>query len=158
MNDLVDASGWLYKVREWCVRYLPAEAAGTVCAVVGAFLAWKFTEDRAVAALIGTVSECIGFYGVIVVAELRRRRSDRPTRVTSSAWRVFAATVAEFGGAELLDSLLVRPLAMYAGPLVVGNVAGGVLLGKVLADLVFYGCAIISYEFIRHHARPGCVF
>jgi ornithine decarboxylase len=54
----------------------------------------------------------------------------------------------EFGPAELTDTLLVRPAAMFLGSLATGNVLVGVLIGKVAADLVFYGLAISSYEFV----------
>ncbi len=53
----------------------------------------------------------------------------------------------EFGPAELLDSFLVRPLAMYLGPIVVGSLTAGVILGKIAADVVFYTLAIVGYEF-----------
>jgi hypothetical protein len=158
MSDLVRASRWLYKVREWCARYLPAEVTGTVVAVVGAVVVSANTDDRLVAAIVGTFGEGVGFYGVIVVGELRRRSTGGRSVTIRMVLLVVGATAAEFGGAELLDSLLVRPLAMYVGPLLIGNVAGGVVIGKLLADLVFYGCVISSYELIRRHARSWHAF
>lgn len=152
MGDLVRGSRWLYKVREWSTRYLPAEVTGTVVAVVSAVVGWANTGDRAIAAFVGTVGEGIGFYAVIVVGELRRRSSGGHPVTVRVVSLVFVTMVAEFGGAELLDSLLVRPLAMYVGPLLVGNVAGGVVVGKLLADLVFYGFVVSSYEWIRRHS------
>jgi hypothetical protein len=158
LSDLVRESRWLYKVREWCARYLPAEVTGTVVAVVGAVVVSVNTDDRAIAAFVGTFGEGVGFYGVIVVGQLRRRRVDgRPVTIRTVVL-VVVATVAEFGGAELLDSLLVRPLAMYVGPLLIGNVAGGIVMGKILADLVFYGFVISSYELIRRRSRSWHAF
>jgi hypothetical protein len=60
----------------------------------------------------------------------------------------------EFGPAEALDTLALRPFAMYVGPLVVGNVMLGVLVGKLVADVTFYGFAIVGYEIlVRRRAR-----
>ena len=60
---------------------------------------------------------------------------------------VLALTVVEFGPAELADTILIRPAAMFLGSLATGNILVGVLIGKVAADLAFYGLAITSYEF-----------
>ena len=45
-----------------------------------------------------------------------------------------------------LDSVAVRPLAFYLGPLMFGNVIAGWMFGKLISDLAFYGCTIFSYE------------
>jgi hypothetical protein len=52
----------------------------------------------------------------------------------------------EFGPAELIDSIAVRPVAFYAGPLIFDNTIGGWIFGKLAADLAFYFCAIFAYE------------
>jgi hypothetical protein len=52
----------------------------------------------------------------------------------------------EFGPAEVFDSVLLRPLLMYAGPVVTGQFIAGTLLGKLLADVAFYAFAITGYE------------
>ena len=57
-----------------------------------------------------------------------------------------AAAVVEFGPAEIVDTVLIRPAAMFLASLATGNVIVGVLIGKVAADIVFYGLAITSYE------------
>lgn len=157
MDDTGRAPLWRRKAYQWCARYLPAELVGTVFAMVGALFAWRFTNDRAVTAFAATVAEFVGFYGLVVGRELWQRR------VVPGAWSVkanrlvLAAIVAEFGAAEILDSLLVRPAAMYVGPLVTGHAAAGALLGKILADLLFYACAIVSYEIVLRRSRLGRV-
>ena len=65
---------------------------------------------------------------------------------------LLADLLREFGPAEALDSFALRPLAMYAGPLVTGDLLTGTLLGKVVADLVFYAIAACAYE--RRRTRP----
>lgn len=59
-----------------------------------------------------------------------------------------AAAVVEFGPAEILDTVLIRPAAMYLASWATGNVVVGVLIGKVAADVIFYGLAITSYEML----------
>ena len=61
----------------------------------------------------------------------------------------------EFGPAELVDSVAVRPVAFYVGPLIFDNTIIGWIFGKLVADLAFYLCAIVSYErFNELLARP----
>ncbi|MCI0688045.1 MAG: hypothetical protein L0Y54_12520 [Sporichthyaceae bacterium] len=38
--------------------------------------------------------------------------------------------VLEFGPAEVLDTVLIRPAAMYLGPILVGSPPAGVVTGK----------------------------
>ena len=52
----------------------------------------------------------------------------------------------QFGPAELIDSIAIRPLAYYIGPLIFGNVVAGWIFGKLLSDIGFYVLAIFSYE------------
>ena len=70
----------------------------------------------------------------------------------------------EFGLAEGIDSLVVRPLMYYAGPILLGSALLGWIAAKLAADAAFYVCAIASYERFRrlifgcregaHHAGP----
>ena len=60
----------------------------------------------------------------------------------------------EFGPAETLDSVLLRPALMYAGLTMVPSPALGIIVGKLAADLVFYVPTIVCYELLRHRARP----
>jgi hypothetical protein len=67
---------------------------------------------------------------------------------------VMCALALEFGLAEALDSLLLRPALMYAGVMLAPNTALGVAVGKFAADLVFYVPTIVSYDLLRRRARP----
>lgn len=123
-------------------RYAPAEVAATVGALLGALVGARFAGPVG-AAVGGDLGEGVAFYAVVVARELRAERSAaRPRGVR----RVLADLLAEFGPAEALDSFALRPLAMYAGPLVTGDLLTGTLLGKVVADAVFYALAAVSYE------------
>jgi hypothetical protein len=83
----------------------------------------------------------------------------RELRATPGPWRCSGAifgslrgVVAEFGVAEVTDTVFLRPLLMYAfvGPL--GALIPGVIVGKLAADVVFYGLAIPAYE-LRERGR-----
>jgi hypothetical protein len=110
--------------------------------------------DRAVAAIAGTVSENLGFYGTLAIAEWRRQHA-----LGYGVWRTSALTarllLAEFGLIEVLDSTVLRPMFMYVGPGITGGISSGILLGKVMADVAFYAVAITSYELIRRRAAQG---
>jgi hypothetical protein len=122
----------------WLRRYGPAEAVGTLCAVVAAqTFAILDRSDYAVAGAF--FGEIIGFYAVILLRDLRkaRRRGGPPPRV------VLARVATEFGPAEFID-WPVRALAMYLAMLVLPP-ALGALVGKVVADAVFWTIATAGY-------------
>jgi hypothetical protein len=52
----------------------------------------------------------------------------------------------EFGPAELIDSVAIRPAAFYVGPLLFDSTVGGWIFGKLVSDVAFYLFAIVSYE------------
>ena len=135
------------KPREWLARYAPAEAG----AVLGALAAVALVSPYGVAAATayaGTIGDGFGFYAVLFVRDLRRQPRGGRGRVMSTV----RGLVMEFGPAEVLDSVLVRPLAMYLAARGLGNAAAGVVVGKIAADGVFYALAITAYELRTHRA------
>jgi hypothetical protein len=143
------------KIGQWCARYLPAEVVGTISAVASAYFAYVATGDRATAAIVGTIGENVGFYGVMAVIEWRRQGRLGPMGRQARALRTIRVLSAEFGPAEVIDSLLVRPGAMYLGPFVTGGITTGSLLGKIMADAVFYAVAIASFEIVQRRGGGG---
>ncbi|GAA3297057.1 hypothetical protein Dvina_23750 [Dactylosporangium vinaceum] len=143
---------WRAKVWVWARRYVPAELFGTACAFLGTALIYGLYSDRVLAAIAGTVGEIVGFYGFIATVEWRRERARGfgLRRTTASTARLL---LAEFGLIEILDSTTLRPLFMYLGPSITGGMGTGTLLGKLMADVAFYGVAIVSYELIRRRRR-----
>jgi ABC-type proline/glycine betaine transport system permease subunit len=59
----------------------------------------------------------------------------------------------EFGPAEVLDVLAVRPFFMYLIPTLMTNFIVGSFIGKTLADIVFFVPAILMYEVRKKHLR-----
>jgi hypothetical protein len=139
----------------WLRRYAPAELAATIGAIASAAAADPLGIPAATA-YAATIGEGIAFYAVLLVRDVRARTrtadaGSRPSRARTVAHATRGLAL-EFGPAELLDTLLVRPAAMLAGPLILGSVTAGVLVGKVAADLVFYAIAIVCLETSRHLA------
>jgi hypothetical protein len=132
-------------VREWARRYLPAEAAGLLTAAAGALIAHRLTGSAATTAIVASNCEAIGYYGTVGLSDLRRHRR-AGGRALQAMLRTMRDLAVEFGPAEVVDSVLVRPALMYAGPILTGHLISGTVAGKVAADVVFYAIAISGYE------------
>jgi hypothetical protein len=135
------------KVREWFARYAPAEVGAVLGALLAAALAQPFGV-AAVTAYAGAIGDGVGFYSVLFVRDLRRRPAGTRGRRAATV----RGLVMEFGPAELLDSFVIRPLAMYLAARSLGNATAGVIAGKIAADAVFYAVAIAAYELRKHVA------
>jgi hypothetical protein len=144
------------RVREWLTRYLPAESVGLVAAMVGGLLVHRWTASLTAAAVAGSCCETIGYYAVVAGRDVVRHYralhrgagSGSPRRRLGLAcWRTTRDLLVEFGPAEVMDSVVLRPALMYAGPMLTGWFLPGLLLGKLLADVGFYALAVPAYEF-----------
>ncbi len=144
------------KLKNWIRRYLPAEILGTLFAVLlpSAF-ALVATDNKILIAFVGAWGENIGFYGTMIVQEILE--SLKKCRATNKKYNyiAFAKDIRniflEFGAAETADSLFVRPATMYFGMGLFGNLQLGVLVGKIMADFIFYIPTVISYELRKKH-------
>jgi hypothetical protein len=139
------------KLREWVRRYLPCEIAGTIGELGGAAVAYLATGSLAAAAITATIGASAGYYATAYVSALRWSSRDQghrpwPSRMLISNVLALRSVVVEFGPAELIDSVAVRPLAFYAGPLMFGNVVAGWIFAKFASDVTFYLCAVLTYE------------
>ncbi|MET0724843.1 MAG: hypothetical protein ABWY36_00735 [Leifsonia sp.] len=146
----------------WIRRYLAPEIVGTVSALLGAWTAYGATGSIAAAAICGTAAETIGYYAVVVVRCVRGHAASADVRGLPSPWRralvivgrSVRSVVAEFGPAELVDTLLVRPFLLWVVPLALGPTPAAWLIGKLAADVVFYTVAITSFEVGRRVILP----
>lgn len=117
----------------------------------GAAVVYLATGSLAAAAIAATIGASAGYYAAAYVSALRlsyRDHDDRrwPSRVLISNLLALRSVAVEFGPAELIDSVAVRPVAFYLGPLIFDNTIGGWIFGKLVSDLAFYLIAIVSYE------------
>jgi hypothetical protein len=140
---------------EWLRRYGPAELLGICTALLAAWLASTAGAPLVAVAYAGAIGENAGFYGTIVIRQIaadrgHARGGDERYRGLH-LWRTARELLLEFGPAELLDSFILRPLAMGLGVRLLGETAG-IVAGKLVADVTFYLPVILTYE-MRHHAR-----
>jgi hypothetical protein len=132
---------------------------GTLAAISAGTAAVPFGGAAAVA-IVASWAETVGFYGTMAWRDLSRRlrhSTGRPRRGRTFA--VFATTsalIAEFGPAEALDTLIVRPLLIATSLQMSSTTLVGIVAGKLMADLVFYIPVIASWELLRRrHAGPA---
>ena len=149
-------------IRFWLMRYLPSELAGTALSLLTAWIAYRLSGSLVVAALAGTVGENIGFYGVAVGRSIRDQwrfeRALGATRPRASVRAALWLSLLEFGPAEVVDTFCVRPLLLWAAPMLIGNPLAGWLVGKLGADALFYAMAGVGYLASRrllHRRRSG---
>jgi len=135
---LAPENKWRRKTNEWLLRYAPAEAVAAAGVVLIAWLVFRWSHNRVMAALAGSATEMTAFYAVIWI----RDRHD-------SKRRRAAKLILEFLPAGVFNACIVRPYLLYAVPLHVGNFGVGVLIAKVLADVCFYVLAIPMYELTK---------
>jgi len=133
--------GIIARIRPILRRYAAAELAGTGAACAGAWLTYRANGTPYAAGLSGSVCETAGYYAVILWDEARRRWQPGVSTARTVV-RALPGVIVEFGPAELVDTLVVRPLLMAAGPSVAGGQMAGTLAGKVAADVVFYGLVL----------------
>jgi hypothetical protein len=145
------------KLLGWARRYGPSEVLGTVAAVGVAVAVQRASGSTILAAYVSTVAETTVFYGIMFLRESIRdaHRAGLQGRTFGSVdlLPVLRTMVLEFGVAEALDVAVVRPLCMGLGLRWVGG-AFGAFVGKVAADVAFYGPVLTMYEWrlARRHA------
>jgi hypothetical protein len=159
-SGLMTEVGVRRKLQEWVGRYLPAELLGTLTALTGAWTVHAVSGSLISAAIAGTIGEGLGFYGCIAVREAfrndtRHRHHGRRRRLWLTGSRTVRDMLIEFGPAELVDSLLVRPLFMFLMAGLLHNFTAGIVAGKLAADVIFYGIAISAYELKQRYLVPG---
>jgi hypothetical protein len=137
------------KLKSWIRRYGPSEVIGTVAAVGAASAVSQATESTIAAGYAGTIAEAVVFYGTMAlretVTDAHQAGASGKSFGHKDVLRVLRNLVLEFGAAEALDSALIRPFCIGAG---IGLFGGslGALVGKLGADLAFYGPVLSVYE------------
>lgn len=148
------------KIFEWMRRYLPLEISGWVTELGAAAVVYLWTDSLAAAAVAATVGATVGYYTPAYVNALRwsyqaHSSGSWPTRLGMANLLALRSLAVEYGPAELVDSLFVRPVLFYVTPLALDNVVLGWIVGGKAADVLFYVWTIFSYERFGHWlARP----
>lgn len=139
--------------KEWFDRYKYAEIAATSAALASSQFSRIF--DGLTTAYLITFAEYFAFYGVILCMAYKKlaatnRLLDGKTPLKEILFLI-RNLLLEFGYPAILDFFFIRPFCMYWMPILTGNYFMGVVLGKITADSIFYGFAIINYELIKRN-------
>ncbi len=137
--------------KEWFDRYKYAELSATSAALASSQFSRIF--DGLTTAYLITFAEYFAFYGAILFIAYKKlavtnRSLDKRTPLKEVVFLI-RNLLLEFGYPAILDFFLIRPFCMYWMPILTGNYFMGILLGKITADSVFYGLAIVNYELIK---------
>jgi len=143
------------KIREWLKRYLLSDIISTILSLGTAWLIMERSGDRVLAAFIGSGVASLSFYLLIAISDIRKSLKNHKKLnklyKTKSFLIDFRNLIIEFGPAEILDVIAVRPFFMYLIPTLVGNFIVGTFIGKTIADAIFFAIAIIMYELRKKH-------
>jgi hypothetical protein len=132
----------------WRARFGLAEACGTLAAVIGFAAGYLGAGSLLAAAGLAALCEAIGFYGCVGArtgADARRATAHLAgfRRLAAGAWHAVTQQLASCAAAEVLDSLVIRPGCVAGAAWLARSLPGGVWLGfaigKVVADLAWYG-------------------
>jgi hypothetical protein len=141
--------GYRAKVTDWLRRYGLAECVGLTCALVASFVVRRLSRSDIAAAYGAAWGESIGYSSVIILrdylAAMRAAHSAGRSVNVRDAGGVATGLLTEFGPSAVLDTLVIRPLAMGVGMRLVGP-QRGVIAGKIGADILFYIPVIFIYE------------
>lgn len=139
------------KFKEWFDRYKYAELAATSSAVASSQFSRIF--DGVTTAYLITFAEYFAFYGVIVFMAFKKLVEANKSLGSNTSKKELLLLVRnlilEFGYPAVLDFFFIRPFFMYWMPVLTGNYVSGIILGKISADSIFYGLAILNYEWIK---------
>jgi hypothetical protein len=145
------------KLKEWARRYLPAELFSLIVTMFTATVTFHMTGSGMTTALVSTWIGTGVYFGYILLMDVREARRQRHANGHAYTFATFAANIrallVEFGLAELVDLLVIRPALMYYLPIWFGSLALGTLVAKVAADLTFYTPAIVGYELSKRWFR-----
>jgi len=143
------------KILEWLKRYLLSDIISTILSLGTAWLIMERSGDRVLAAFIGSGVASLSFYLLIAISDIRKslknHKKFNKLYKTKSFLIDFRNLIIEFGPAEILDVIAVRPFFMYLIPTLVGNFIVGTFIGKTIADAIFFAIAIIMYELRKKH-------
>lgn len=129
----------------WTRRYLPAELVGTATLFLASWVAGALGAGVVVIAYAAVIGESLGFYAVLGVAVFREQQRLAPALGGLTLLRrTVLLLLAECGPAELLDSLLMRPLVLVLSMYLLPD-GWDLLVGKIIADVVFYLTAGLCY-------------
>jgi formate/nitrite transporter FocA (FNT family) len=145
------------KIKEWLLRYGPAEIVSLIGTLLAAWLIFHTTGNRFETSVAGTLGGNVGYFGTILLQDVIRTRKKLNVAGRTYTGNIFGKNIRalfiEFGLAEVLDTLLIRPFLLYKMPLWIGDLTWGLIIAKFAADVTFYLPAILFYEWSKKRFR-----
>lgn len=146
------------KISYWLHRYLPAELSGNLLSIVAGYVIRNYATNQLLIAYGTTFFDSLGYFSVIIIRHILY--SAKHHRTTQKRYTRYSLTTdlvllfAEFGFAEILDIVAIRPYFIYTFPLAIKPLGLAILTANCAATIVFYLIAIIIHErlhFKRSH-------
>lgn len=145
------------KLNEWSKRYLPAEIVSSVSMLIITFLIFHITQNYIIAAFIGSISEISIFYLIIISIEIKNESLKLKNKNKKYTSKHFTKTLRnltiKFGPGELIDPLIIRPFFLWLIPSYTSNYTFGIIIGKIIADILFYIPTIIMFELRKKYFK-----
>jgi hypothetical protein len=143
------------RIREWLGRYFWAEVISTIFTYIFGWGSGLITASPVVIAYAGTLGAATGFYGVIFIRDIyhsyRKHEPDTVGAKTLLVAKCLRNMGFEFGLAEVIDFLLIRPFFLLYGPVTLKNYFWGIMAGKTMADIIFFSISILMFEIRKKH-------
>ncbi|MDB5179250.1 MAG: hypothetical protein JWN01_1193 [Patescibacteria group bacterium] len=139
----------------YLLRYGPSEIGGTAAALGAAHLAHAVEAAGLFAIIkfltvgfVGSIGEAIGFFAVRIAQEhvVQLVRNRRQNHRADSLSETIGSIVREHGWAEITDTFGIRPLSMLILILLIPVFELAVFIGKLVADIWFYGYSIYTHR------------
>jgi hypothetical protein len=138
-------------LKEWFDRYKYSELAATSAALLASQFSRIFSGLTT--AYLITFAEYFAFYGVMLYRSYKALVTKKALHNQTVTLREIAILIRnlflEFGYPAILDFFFIRPFCMYWMPILTANYFVGIILGKIIADSVFYFLSIINYEWLK---------
>ena len=143
------------RIKEWIRRYAWAEVISTLLTFLFGWASSCVTKNSVAIAYAGTFGAAAGFYGFIFIRDISNSYLKHEPETIRVKILLIATCLRnmgfEFGLAELLDFLAVRPFCLLYGPLILNNYFWGIRAGKTVADIIFFTISILMFEIRKKH-------
>jgi hypothetical protein len=135
--------------KEWFDRYKYSELAATSAALLASQFSRIFSGLTT--AYLITFAEYFAFYSIMIYRSYKTKVAESNNqKITFKEIGIMIRDLfLEFGYPAVLDFFFIRPSCMYWMPIITGNYFGGIILGKITADSLFYFLSIVNYEWIK---------
>jgi len=134
------------KAAGWAGRYGRPLVSSMAATLISANIAFSLTGSAIISAFIATWVDNTIFYGMIAYKDLASRKKQDGGLGRLGVLKVLRNMLLEFGPAEWLDSLIVRPLFLSTLPYLISNYSLAIIVGAVAADATYFIPTIIAYE------------